>query len=42
MSSVDKVIPVKVSLRIRPLVAKEKESACTECLQTNHGQQVTN
>ena len=40
MSSVDKVIPVKVSLRIRPLVEKEKRSACTEWLQTNHGQQV--
>lgn len=28
----DKVIPVKVALRIRPLVSKEKADACKECL----------
>ena len=30
----DKVIPVKVALRIRPLVPREKEDACAECLRT--------
>lgn len=30
----DKVIPVKVSLRIRPLVSRETADACTECLRT--------
>ena len=30
----EKVIPVKVALRIRPLNSKEKSEACTECLRT--------
>ena len=30
----DKVIPVKVALRIRPLVPKELADACAECLRT--------
>jgi hypothetical protein len=30
----DKVIPVKVALRIRPLVKREMDDACTECLRT--------
>ena len=30
----DKVIPVKVALHIRPLVSREKSDACTECLRT--------
>lgn len=30
----DKVIPVKVALRIRPLVAKERTDGCAECLKT--------
>jgi hypothetical protein len=30
----DKVIPVKVALRIRPLVPKEITEASTECLRT--------
>ena len=36
----DKVIPVKVSLRIRPLVSREKKDTCTECLRTVGAQQV--
>lgn len=35
----DKVIPVKVALRIRPLNRKEVEEACTECLRTIGGEQ---
>ncbi len=35
----NKVIPVKVALRIRPLVPREKADACTECLRTIVGQQ---
>jgi hypothetical protein len=34
----DKVIPVKVALRIRPLVPREKADACTECLRTVRGE----
>ena len=34
MNGADKVIPVKVALRIRPLVSKERADACTECLRT--------
>ncbi len=30
----DKVIPMKVALRIRPLVPKEITEDCTECLRT--------
>jgi hypothetical protein len=30
----DKVIPVKVALKIRPLVGKEITSDCNECLET--------
>ena len=30
----DKVIPVKVALRIRPLVPREQTEACTECVRT--------
>lgn len=30
----DKVIPVKVALRIRPLVPRELADACAECLRT--------
>lgn len=30
----DKVIPVKVALRIRPLVPKERGDGCTECLRS--------
>lgn len=36
----DKVIPVKVALRIRPLVSREKADACTECLRTVDSTQV--
>jgi hypothetical protein len=36
----DKVIPVKVVLRIRPLVSKE--NTCTECLRTVDSTQVLN
>lgn len=36
----DKIIPVKVALRIRPLVPREKADACVECLRTVNGQQV--
>lgn len=28
------MIPVKVALRVRPLVTKERADACTECLRT--------
>jgi len=35
----DKVIPVKVALRIRPLNRKEEEEDCTECLRTISGEQ---
>ena len=38
----DKVIPVKVALRIRPLVSREKADACTECLRTVDSTQVLN
>lgn len=34
----EKVIPVKVALRIRPLVPKEKAEACVECLRTVPGE----
>ena len=34
----DKVIPVKVALRIRPLVSREKADACTVCLRTVGGE----
>jgi kinesin family protein 4/21/27 len=34
----DKIIPVKVALRIRPLVKREIEDACTECLRTINGE----
>jgi hypothetical protein len=30
----EKVIPVKVALRIRPLVPRELAEACDECLRT--------
>ena len=30
----NKVIPVKVALRIRPLVPREEADACAECLRT--------
>jgi hypothetical protein len=36
----DKVIPVKVALRIRPLVSRETADACTECLRTVDSTQV--
>ena len=36
----DKVIPVKVALRIRPLVPREKGEACTECLRSIDDKQV--
>jgi len=36
----DKVIPVKVALRIRPLNRKELEEACIECLRTIGGEEV--
>jgi polyferredoxin len=37
----DKVIPVKVAVRIRPLNEKEKNEACIECLRCiNGGNQV--
>ena len=35
----NKVIPVKVALRIRPLVPREKADACAECLRTIAGEQ---
>jgi hypothetical protein len=38
----DKVIPVKVALRIRPLVPREKADACTECLRTVRGEPQVN
>jgi hypothetical protein len=38
----DKVIPVKVALRIRPLVSREKADACTEFLRTVDSTQVLN
>ena len=31
----NKVIPVKVALRIRPLVPREKAEACSECLRSH-------
>jgi kinesin family protein 4/21/27 len=34
-----KVIPVKVALRIRPLVPREKAEACNECIRTIPGLQ---
>jgi hypothetical protein len=33
----DKVIPVKVALRIRPLVSREIGDGCTECLREIYG-----
>ncbi len=36
--SADKTIPVKVALRIRPLVQREKADACTECLRAVNGE----
>ena len=33
----NKVIPVKVALRIRPLVPREKAEACNECIRTIPG-----
>ena len=32
-----KIIPVKVALRIRPLVPREKDEACNECIRTIPG-----
>jgi microcompartment protein CcmL/EutN len=34
----NKLIPVKVALRIRPLVSREKADACKECIQTVDGE----
>jgi kinesin family protein 4/21/27 len=34
----DKVIPVKVAIRIRPLNQREREDACSECLRTVNGE----
>ena len=33
----NKIIPVKVALRIRPLVPREKSDACNECIRTIQG-----
>ena len=35
-----KSIPVEVALRIRPLVSKEKEDSCAECIRTGDTKQV--
>ena len=38
MTSGEKIIPVQVALRVRPLVARERADACAVCLRTVAGQ----